>query len=409
MNHEKDNPDALDDLRQSFLNPQKEDDVEETLEEVVDTPDAVVVEDDEEFYIDNVVPEETLKPTDEESTSDSEQIEDEEDEIPEYTESQLLLMEKFFPDQYSKDEIVEDVDKLQKGKSSNDKKKKGKKIKSKKGLIIIVLLAFILLILSMSILKKSDEKATDTNKDISVEEGAEISVAEARKKLDEMSNEADKIYDDYEDEDYDSDDVIEIGSGVDEVNDEDIDGSVFEQTNLDGKIVQQPDGSVKFSDPQFGISFTYPSRWKEIHGFTLKQVPENVQNTIMLSEYPNINLLDNIRITVEHTKQSVSAKKYFDHTVDYMGTVFNKYQLIDSGELTASGGEAMYRTYTWIPKGEEEKSKYENNWMKVKQKQVYIAGNQKMYIVTMTADEKSFAKRDKEFSEILKTLNVNRR
>lgn len=408
MNHEKDNPDALDDLRQSFLNPQKEDDIEETLEEVVDTPDAVV-EDDEEFYIDNVVPEETLKPTDEESTSDSEQIEDEEDEIPEYTESQLLLMEKFFPDQYSKDEIVEDVDKLQKGKSSNDKKKKGKKVKSKKGLIIIVLLAFILLILSMSILKKSDEKATDTNKDISVEEGAEISVAEARKKLDEMSNEADKIYDEYEDEDYDSDDVIEIGSGVDEVNDEDIDGSVFEQTNLDGKIVQQPDGSVKFSDPQFGISFTYPSRWKEIHGFTLKQVPENVQNTIMLSEYPNINLLDNIRITVEHTKQSVSAKKYFDHTVDYMGTVFNKYQLIDSGELTVSGGEAMYRTYTWTPKGEEEKSKYEKNWMKVKQKQVYIAGNQKMYIVTMTADEKSFAKRDKEFSEILKTLNVNRR
>lgn len=161
-----------------------------------------------------------------------------------------------------------------------------------------------------------------------------------------------------------------------------------------------------FVNNELGISFTYPSEWIEIFSFQGKQTPKEVKNVVMVGYPADSNIIDNMRISIEGTPLSITSKEYFSDTEELMAEVFPKFQLVNKGEMTVSGREAPTRTYVWVPQEELDRSPYEQEWLRIKQLQVYVAGNNKVYVVTFTGEEKLFDKNFEKYKEILSTLEL---
>lgn len=165
-------------------------------------------------------------------------------------------------------------------------------------------------------------------------------------------------------------------------------------------------GTIEYDNSSHGIHFTYPSEWLELFSFTTKEKPENVENIVMVGYPVDSGKIDNMRISIEGTPVSITAKKYFQSTENLMKNVFPKFQLIEEGELTVSGREAPTRTYTWVPEGELERTPYEQEWVYIKQQQIYVAGKDKVYVVTFTSDKEDFDSNFEKYKDIISTLEL---
>lgn len=165
-------------------------------------------------------------------------------------------------------------------------------------------------------------------------------------------------------------------------------------------------GTIEYDNSSHGIHFTYPSEWLELFSFTTKEKPENVENIVMVGYPADSGKIDNMRISIEGTPVSITAKKYFQSTENLMKDVFPKFQLIEEGELTVSGREAPTRTYTWVPEGELERTPYEQEWVYIKQQQIYVAGKDKVYVVTFTSDKEDFDSNFEKYKDIISTLEL---
>lgn len=149
------------------------------------------------------------------------------------------------------------------------------------------------------------------------------------------------------------------------------------------------------------ISFQYPSDWTFFEDFNSKKTKSNVSNVLLLG-----NQYNNLRISIEKTPVDITTKKYFEETVEKMKTVFHKYQLIKEGQTIVSGRESFYRLYKWLPEEEELKSKYPEEWTRIKQYQLYVAGKEHVFVITFTSKEEDFNNNYPIYEKILKTMTL---
>lgn len=161
-----------------------------------------------------------------------------------------------------------------------------------------------------------------------------------------------------------------------------------------------------YEDAGLGVKFEYPKEWVELGQFQTKQTADSVKNVIMVGYPAESDILENMRITIEATPTSITAKEYFNETEGRMKEIFPKFQHVTSGEITVSGREAPTRTYLWVPQSELDRTQYHQEWTRLKQYQVYVAGKTKMYLVTFTSDEKIFDKNMSKYQDILKNLQL---
>lgn len=174
-------------------------------------------------------------------------------------------------------------------------------------------------------------------------------------------------------------------------------------TSVDG---EQKDTYFTYTNDYYGISFKYPSNWIENYQFQLKKTDNNVKNIVLLTQPPEEENLDNMRITIEYTKKSITAKEYIRQTEEKMKQIFPELTIVNTGEITVSGREAPTRVYIWVPEEELEKSDFPQEWKRIQQYQVYVAGNNKMYIVTFTGTVDTFSKNYEKYEQILETLEL---
>lgn len=174
--------------------------------------------------------------------------------------------------------------------------------------------------------------------------------------------------------------------------------------------VEEPvvvDGKIEYSNTSQNINFSYPSEWLELMSFTSKERPKNVQNVVMVGRSPESGIVDNMRISIEGTPKSITSKHYFEETEGLMQQVFPKFQLVSTEELTVSGREAPSRIYTWIPVEELERTPFVQEQIALKQQQIYLAGKEKVYVVTFTATATDFDEHYAKYKEILSTLELD--
>lgn len=176
----------------------------------------------------------------------------------------------------------------------------------------------------------------------------------------------------------------------------------------DTEVTVNSNGMVSYSNSRFGASFEHPPEWIELTGFTSKETTENVSNIVMVGYPADSSTIENLRISLEGTPVSISAKEYFSKTEGLMEQTFNKFSLIKKGETTANGGEAPYRIYQWIPTSEDEEHTYDKHKMKIKQYQIYLAGKEKVYVVTFTAEASVFDKNFQKYNQILSNMQLHR-
>ena len=148
----------------------------------------------------------------------------------------------------------------------------------------------------------------------------------------------------------------------------------------------------------------YPSNWIENYQFQINKTSDNVNNIVLLTNTPEYVELDNMRITVEYTKKSITAKEYIRQTEEKMKQIFPELTIVNTGEITVSGREAPTRVYIWVPEEELAKSEFPQEWKRIQQYQVYVSGNNKMYIVTFTGSIDGFSKNYEKYEKILDTL-----
>lgn len=163
----------------------------------------------------------------------------------------------------------------------------------------------------------------------------------------------------------------------------------------------------EYIDNYYNISFKYPSDWIELYQFSTKKTEENVKNIVMVGQPLETNNIDNMRISIEYTPISISAKEYFSQTEERMSKIFPHFKAMNAGEKTVSGREAPARIYEWVSKEETDKSKFPQEWTKTMQYQLYVAGKTKIYIITFTTTEENFNDRIETYQEILKTINLD--
>lgn len=167
------------------------------------------------------------------------------------------------------------------------------------------------------------------------------------------------------------------------------------------------DGKIEYINDAQNIHFTYPSEWLELLSFTAKKRPENVKNVVMVGRSADSGVVDNMRISIEGTPKSITSKHYFEKTEGLMQQVFPKFQLISTDELTVSGREAPSRVYTWTPEAELERTPFAQEQIALKQQQIYVAGKEKVYVITFTATAKEFDDQYPKYKEILSTLELD--
>jgi len=172
-------------------------------------------------------------------------------------------------------------------------------------------------------------------------------------------------------------------------------------TSVDG---EKDDRYFTYNNDYYGISFKYPSNWIENYQFQIKKTSDNVKNIVLLTHPPEDEELDNMRITVEYTKKSITAKEYIRQTEEKMKQIFPELTIVNTGEITVSGREAPTRVYIWVPEEELAKSEFPQEWKRIQQYQVYVSGNNKMYIVTFTGSIDGFSKNYEKYEKILDTL-----
>lgn len=351
----------------------------------------------------NALKSEEENPIEEVSEEDAKQLEEE----------RLALMKKFFPDgTYEEDRPTMTVGELKEQK--NEEVKVTAKKKSNKMLLILIavvptaILMFVVVFLVAALLTTSKDTPTDTA-DLNsipteqIEEGAELSVSEAQAILEGAKKEADLVT-----VELDEDGVPKQTISSNIIDETKLGTDAFDLTEIDdGRISKNEIGDYTFADPSSGLSLTYPGKWNEVYGFTAKERPINVNNVVLIGSDPSVSKADNMRISIEATQQSVSAKEYFDKTVDLFAENFDEYQLISSGEKTISGGEAMYRVYSWSTK--ETVPEVRSSKDRITQYQVYIAGQEKMHVITFTSMSDKFDRNYDTYEEILSTIHVNRR
>lgn len=146
------------------------------------------------------------------------------------------------------------------------------------------------------------------------------------------------------------------------------------------------------------ISFTYPKEWSEISSFNTRETNSNVTNIVMLGLTPlDTEDTNNMRITVEETLTSVTAKDYVNQTENLMKESFTNIKMRKSAELTIAGREAPSRIYTFN----------DESGNSIEQFQVYVANGRDMYVITFTSSEENFMKNLNTYKEILKTIQIN--
>lgn len=257
-------------------------------------------------------------------------------------------------------------------------------------IIAICLLLAIALVLILKVLSSGGE----TNEALPVpqsdfESGEEVSVEKAKSIIEEANKELDVILPTEEVTDTPTGSVVTLPTLPEEE----------EPVVVDGKIEYQNDAQ--------NIQFTYPSEWLELLSFTAKERPENVKNVVMVGRSAESGIVDNMRISIEGTPKSITSKHYFEKTEGLMQQVFPKFQLISSDELTVSGREAPSRVYTWTPEAELERTPFEQEQIALKQQQIYVAGQEKVYVITFTATAKEFDKQYPKYKEVLSTLELD--
>lgn len=300
------------------------------------------------------------------------------------------------------------LSKLKSKKKKNQEKTVANTNKKKSPLLnifLIALIAIIGLILAITLISKLF--GGNDNSEISIsssefETAEQISVQKA-KELIEETNSVDEIVGFEEGEEI----KFEGGEGFASDN-----KTSNNQTGLvsfrEEEVVVNSNGLVPYSNARFGASFEHPPEWTELTGFTAKETAKNVSNVVMVGYPAESDTIENVRISMEGTPVSISSKEYFSKTEGLMGQTFNKFSLIKKGETTANGGEAPYRIYQWIPTSEEEEHTYEKYKTKIKQYQVYLAGKEKVYVVTFTAEASVFDKNFEKYNKVLSTLSLQR-
>lgn len=145
------------------------------------------------------------------------------------------------------------------------------------------------------------------------------------------------------------------------------------------------------------VSFTYPSEWVEVPEFKTRTTDDNVTNIIMLGLTPtDVEDTNNMRITIEKTLTSITAKDYLAKTEELMKKSFTNIKTRKSAELTIAGREAPSRIYTFN----------DESGNSVEQFQIYVAKDRDIYVITFTSSEKNFAKNLETYKTILKTLKL---
>lgn len=172
------------------------------------------------------------------------------------------------------------------------------------------------------------------------------------------------------------------------------------------ETTEETEALPHFTDKSLGIDFLYPREWVELGQFQTKPTASSVKNVIMVGYPVDSNVMENMRISIEETPTSITSKEYFKETEGRMKEIFPKFQSVDSGEITVSGREAPTRTYLWVPQSEIDRTEFHQEWTRLKQYQVYVAGKRKVYLVTFTADEDSFNKNVSKYQEVLKGLQL---
>lgn len=278
-----------------------------------------------------------------------------------------------------------------------EEKVQSKKKKSKRALLNILLISFIIImglfIIVMFTGGGDNEDVTTEPSKSEIKEGEAISVQKAKEIVEDANSHLEEAT---SENTYGGNESTEAISLLDE------------DISSDTNSTPNENGQMNFADIHNGISFTYPTEWMELFSFTTKPVPMGVKNAVMVGYPADSKIIDNMRISIEGTPLSISAKKYFTETEGVMEQTFHKFQLIKKGETTVAGGEAPYRIYSWIPETEENFSPYEKDWLKIKQYQVYVAGKEKVYVVTFTAEDKLFNKNFKKYEEILSSLELEK-
>lgn len=164
------------------------------------------------------------------------------------------------------------------------------------------------------------------------------------------------------------------------------------------------DQKSTYLNSDYNIEFQYPASWVETYDFRTLDTKDNVHNIVMLGNSAGNVVLNNMRIVVEDTKQSLTSKQYVEKTEELMRNTFPEFQSIDTGEITVAGRGALTRMYLWVPDSEKARTPYPQEWTRIQQYQIYVSGQAKMYIITFTATREDFSKFYNTYESILNTL-----
>ena len=179
-----------------------------------------------------------------------------------------------------------------------------------------------------------------------------------------------------------------------------------EKMNIPLTIKKGEYESLKYHNSFLDIKFEYPSYWVENYTFQVKDTDENVQNVVLLTHPSDKEVLDNMRISIEYLDKSITSKEYIRQTEERMYDIFPELQIVNTGELTVSGREAPSRIYIWVTEEELEKSQFPQEWNRIQQYQIYVAGQTKIYIITFTTTVEDFSKNYEKYERIISTLEL---
>lgn len=175
------------------------------------------------------------------------------------------------------------------------------------------------------------------------------------------------------------------------------------------EIVGERDTSYSVHEnADYGLSFKYPSHWVEVPQFRESPQTQNVSNLVMLADNTKPGFLKNMRVVVERTPLSLTAKDYIRETEDRMKEIFPFFQKVREKEVTVSGREAPARVYMWVPDTESSLSPHPEEWRRIKQYQVYIADGQSMFVITFTSWMQDFEDDFDSFQNVLKSMQIRR-